>query len=441
MADLSDEQRAAQERQFAQARELHMAGQQEQAGQIYQQILATDPEHADTLHLSGLLCLQRKQYPRAIDLIGQAIAIRPGQARYHSNLGNTLRDSGQYDAALASYRQALEVDPRFVDAQQNLGKAYFDAGEAEAARGCFEQALDIDPEFTPSLNGLAMVSQQQGHLDQALAAYRRAIELEPGRMEFRTNMATILLETGAAADALELCDSCLAAGQQTVRSLAIKGIALAELKHDAAARALMDLDQLIDMARVETPAPYDSLAAFNRDLADHVAAHPSLLRSPPNNATRFGWHTGELAHDDHSAIRALKTVLLASVNRRLADEPADRGHPFWAARPKRIKLNIWGVVMESQGHQLSHVHPSAWMGGVYYPELPPEIDDPAQAQAGWIEFGRANDEFYRHSEPMTRVLKPAEGLLVTFPSYFWHRTIPFQSNRRRISVAFDAVPE
>jgi uncharacterized protein (TIGR02466 family) len=104
-------------------------------------------------------------------------------------------------------------------------------------------------------------------------------------------------------------------------------------------------------------------------------------------------------------------------------------------------LNIWGVVMESQGHQLSHVHPSAWMGGVYYPELPPEIDDPAQAQAGWIEFGRANDEFYRHSEPMTRVLKPAEGLLVTFPSYFWHRTIPFQSNRRRISVAFDAVPE
>ncbi len=441
MANLSDEQRADQERQFAQARELHMAGQQEQAGQIYQQILATDPEHADTLHLSGVLCLQRKQYPRAIDLIGQAIAIRPGQARYHSNLGNALRDSGQYDAALASYGQALEVDPRFIDAQQNLGKAYFDAGEAEAARACFEQALEIDPDFAPSLSGLAMVLQQQGHLDQALAAYRRAIELEPGRTEFRTNMATILLQTGAAAEALDFCNSCLAAGQQTVRSLAIKGIALAELKHETEARALMDLDQLIDMARVETPAPYDSLAAFNRDLADHVAAHPSLLRSPPNNATRFGWHTGELAHDDHSAIRALKTVLLASVNRRLADEPADRAHPFWAARPMRIKLNIWGVVMESQGHQLSHVHPSAWMGGVYYPELPPEIDDPAQAQAGWIEFGRANDEFYHHSEPMTRVLKPAEGLLVTFPSYFWHRTIPFQSNRRRISVAFDVVPE
>jgi hypothetical protein len=30
--------------------------------------------------------------------------------------------------------------------------------------------------------------------------------------------------------------------------------------------------------------------------------------------------------------------------------------------------------------------------------------------------------------------------MILFPSYFYHRTIPFESSQRRISIAFDAVP-
>jgi hypothetical protein len=29
---------------------------------------------------------------------------------------------------------------------------------------------------------------------------------------------------------------------------------------------------------------------------------------------------------------------------------------------------------------------------------------------------------------------------VLFPSYFWHRTLPFEAAETRISIAFDAVP-
>ena len=441
MANLSEDRQDFLQRAFALAREHHMAGRLQQAGKLYQQILAADPKHADALHLTGVLWLQRKRYAQAIDLIGQAIAIRPGQAKFHCNLGNALRDSGRNKTALASYRRALEVDPRCIDAHQNLGKAYFDAGETEAARACFERALEINPDFAPSLDGLAWVLQEQGRLDQALDAYRRALELDPNRTEFHTNMATILLKNADAEGALEVCENCLAARQQIVRCLAIKAIALAELDRGDAARALMDLDHLVETVMVDPPAPYDSVAAFNRDLAEHIANHRSLMRAPPDHATRFGWHTGELVHDDTLAIHALKTLLTDVVDQWLSDAPPDPSHPFWAAKPERYKLNLWGVVMESQGHQAPHIHPSAWIGGVYYPELPPEVDDPAQAQAGWIEFGRGHDEFYRNSAPRTRSVKPAPGLLVTFPSYFWHRTIPFHSSRRRISVAFDVVPD
>jgi len=37
-------------------------------------------------------------------------------------------------------------------------------------------------------------------------------------------------------------------------------------------------------------------------------------------------------------------------------------------------------------------------------------------------------------------VRPTPGMLVLFPSYFWHGTIPFQSPQPRLTVAFDAVP-
>ena len=38
-------------------------------------------------------------------------------------------------------------------------------------------------------------------------------------------------------------------------------------------------------------------------------------------------------------------------------------------------------------------------------------------------------------------VRPAVGMLVLFPSYFWHGTVPFHSDHARLTVAFDAVPD
>jgi hypothetical protein len=38
-------------------------------------------------------------------------------------------------------------------------------------------------------------------------------------------------------------------------------------------------------------------------------------------------------------------------------------------------------------------------------------------------------------------VRPKVGMLVLFPSYFWHGTVPFSSSQPRLTVAFDAVPD
>jgi len=55
----------------------HQAGQLPQAEQLYRQILAQEPRHADALHMLGLIAHQVGRHDVAVDLIRQAIVLQP----------------------------------------------------------------------------------------------------------------------------------------------------------------------------------------------------------------------------------------------------------------------------------------------------------------------------------------------------------------------------
>ena len=77
-------------------------------------------------------------------------------------------------------------------------------------------------------------------------------------------------------------------------------------------------------------------------------------------------------------MRGFVRVIGAAVDRYRDAVPVDPGHPWLAQRPDKSKFVGWSVVMDSQGHQLSHIHASGWLSGVYYPKLSDVIaeDDP-----------------------------------------------------------------
>ena len=70
---------------------------------------------------------------------------------------------------------------------------------------------------------------------------------------------------------------------------------------------------------------------------------------------------------------------------------------------------------------------------------PGPVDEDDAAHAGWIEFGRPYWDFQIRAEPETRLVKPEEGLMLLFPSYTFHRTLPFKGDEERISIAFDVL--
>ncbi|HMB77852.1 MAG TPA: putative 2OG-Fe(II) oxygenase, partial [Kiloniellaceae bacterium] len=181
-------------------------------------------------------------------------------------------------------------------------------------------------------------------------------------------------------------------------------------------------------------------AAFRAATVEHILQHPSLKADPAGLSTRDGRHTGELLVEPKGPIAAFERLVVEAVVAYARSHPVDPASSFLAAQPSRWSLNIWAVVLGSAGYQAPHLHPAGWLSGVFYLAVPPEITAADNRQRGWIEFGRPPQLPDWAALPTLKTVAPEEGLMLLFPSYLHHRTIPSGQEALRISLAFDVLP-
>ena len=125
----------------------HNSGELAKAEGIYQQILQTDPNQPDALHLLGVIYSQVGKHDVSVEFITKALAIEPNLAEAHSNLGLALRELGKLDEAVASYHKVLGLKPDFAEAHSNLGLALMDLGKLDEAVASYHKALAINPDY------------------------------------------------------------------------------------------------------------------------------------------------------------------------------------------------------------------------------------------------------------------------------------------------------
>lgn len=221
---------------FARAAEQHRAGQLYEAARLYRQILELDPQHADALHLLGVVSLQRGRNDEAIELINRAIVLKADVAAFYNNLGNALRARGQlaesaaalrralalsaqapgamynlavvlqemgiFDEASAAYESVLRARPDDSPARSNLGNIFQAQGRHEEALDCYEAALRTQPNFLPALINRGNLRKALGRLDDAVHDYRSALAIDPRNAPAEHNLALALLEAGKPDDAI-----------------------------------------------------------------------------------------------------------------------------------------------------------------------------------------------------------------------------------------------
>ncbi len=413
----------------------------DEAEAAYRRALELKPDFAEACLNRGNALKAMGRLHEAISAYQRALEMAPDHADGHNNLGSALREMGELDEAAAAYRRALEIEPRHVDAHYNLGIVLQEQDQLGDAIASYRRALEINPAFAGAFVNLGYALQKSGRLDEAIDTYRRAIGIAPNYPGAHVNLGDALLERGDVAAALQACEAYLEGHPGDTTLLAWKAVVLHELGEQEAARTLVDFDRFIGPVHLEAPAPFSSLAEFNAALADHVSRHPTLVYAPASHATRFGKHSGELLAEPKGPVAHLEEQIRGAVESYIRSLPVDPEHPFLNNPPRRFGLTAWCIILERQGHQVPHIHPSAWLSGVYYVRLPEIIGQPGQGEAGWIEFGRPPEHFHCTAEPEVRMFQPEQGLMLLFPSYFYHRTVSFESEDVRISISFDVLPK
>ena len=447
-------------------------GRRDEAAGFCRQVLALAPGQPDALSFLGIIAAQQNDLPGAIELLRQARSGRPDDPQIAFNLAHLLDETGQAGEAESQYRNVIQLDPGALPAWMNLGALKLRQDLPAEAAPLFRRAAGLDPRNADALLGLGLALQKQQQLDEAASVWRHARALQ-ARPDILTNLGGLLLDLGQ----FEEGEACLAEAVRQQpgnpdlltalgvahfyrrnlpaakgaldeslrlqpghsRALAMQTMVLGDLGETERLATLLDFDRLLRAYQMPVPPGHADLAAFNRALAAHAENHPTLLAARAGKTTRGGSQTGELLQEPRGPVALLEQFIRQCIEDYRKTQPLVPGHPFLGQRPARYRLTAWATVLYEQGHQDTHNHPSGWLSGVYYAQIPPSLN-PQDDQAGWIEFGRADPGFRSQADLPVRLIQPRAGALHLFPSYMWHRTVPFTGEAPRISIAFDAMP-
>jgi tetratricopeptide (TPR) repeat protein len=378
--------------------------------------------------------------------------------------GHVLADLGRFDDAVAQYRVAAQANPALVEVHETLARLLPQLGRSETALDSYRAALGASPQ-TGALWVSAMGAAQSLGEHGQLLEWARAAENRFGSDTMITVFAATALSAlgrdGEAMDEAQRAASAepdYAQAQTLLAHVALKArdlrraeaAALASVKlnpFDQSPWALLTIIwRLMGDPREEWLADYDKLVMPAKlegiDLAatrDALTALHVTRAHPADQSLRGGTQTrGNLFDRQDPTILALRQAIERAIGAALNGTPHDDHHPFYGRVTGGLRFQgSWSVRLASEGFHISHIHPNGWLSSACYIDLPPEVG--GSSDAGALAFGIPDQALKLDLEPR-RIVRPEPGMLVLFPSYFWHGTLPFESDRHRLTVAFDAAP-
>ncbi|QPF94625.1 tetratricopeptide repeat protein [Bradyrhizobium commune] len=251
------------------------------------QALTLDAQHADALHLLGVLCFQAQQHDAAAEWIGRAIKqapkaeyllslatvlerqghledarqhyakaliLKPEDAGLWNHLGNLLWQLAHRDEAVLHFQQALKLHPQYWEAAQNCGMLLLELGRHAEALKCLDIAAELNPNSAALYQMRGVCCAEVNRLEEAEADYERSIALDPGLAETHNNLGLLHWKWGRLEQAFACFDRALKLRPDFHAVLNNKGVVLLHLQ-------LLD-DAFATFHRALAVAPNDAQTLF-----------------------------------------------------------------------------------------------------------------------------------------------------------------------------------
>lgn len=424
-------------------------------------------------HNLGVVLTQQNKYNEALAEISAAQAMVPNLPNADFNAGNALQMLGRLQEAETAYLRALTRNPldlrahaelnrllyrlnrpEFLATYDNALRRFPDAAPLHAEKGrflllgerledareAFSRALALAPDDHHTRDGLGSVLARLGDYEAAGREFERVIAADPDNVHVRSSFAESLLRAGDAEKSAAIAEDALKRAPHSQLTLALWGLALRKL-NDEREHALNDYENFVQVYDLGAPEGFSDMERFNAALDEYLVKIHHDRREHINQTSRNGTKTsGDLFGVGHEIVEKLRARIDEAVADYIGKMKENESHPLLSRRAQDFRYSgSWSTRLADCGFHTNHVHPTGWISSAYYVAVPDAVKDEQEAQ-GWIKFGEPNFDAHL-GEAVRRKVQPRPGLLVLFPSYMWHGTIPFRSEQIRTTVAFDVTPE
>lgn len=418
---------------------LHAAGRHADAATIAHRALARGFRTATLCLTYARSLMAEGANERAEAALHDCLRLDPRLTEAHSSLAQLIwLRTGDLSQATATLDQALRTFGNDDALYATKAAVLHGAGDARAAYECLGPRAER-AQAPPVLLVRAGLSALDFDPAKALALAQRALRAMPDNSSARNLLAAAQLGIGDARAALQECATLLTQAPDDQYLIALQTTALRLLGDERYTR-LCDYRNLVLSLPIEPPPPWRDLTAFLADLT----ASLNRLHDPNGHALLFqslrqGTETTQdLTRSADAAVRGLFDAFAAPIARYL-EHIGQGGDALRRRNGGKWRFNgSWSVRLRNRGFHTSHVHPRGWISSAFYVELPDVMTD-GGTDEGMLTFGKPGVLTTPGLETEYSV-RPAPGMLVLFPSYFWHGTVPFNSPQPRLTVAFDAVP-
>lgn len=367
--------------------------------------------------------------------------------------------------SISLFKKAIEIDSSKDYLYQNLGNLYFDIGNNKSTIDCQNKAIKLNPKNIKAINCLGLALSNSGDDLSAINYYQMAISLNPTDSETNYNIATSYRKLSKYKEAsfhyskssnkksksFQL--ECMYLGEEIDKDMFYS--LLTELSEKEKLFPLVACISKHASIKFSKPDPYpfcrkpfEFIRKFNlythKDFNDDLIkqflkdVNASNISKRGQSLLKNGVQTsGNLFLLEHRSVRKMLRVIEDQLleYRSFYSNFDEKIIKNW---PKKYNIFGWLIEIKRGGSLSSHMHNEGWLSSSIYLSIPDKINN----DDGNIKFSLDGANFPKLKNPHEKptIIDINKGDMVSFPSSLFHSTIPFQSQKSRVTLAFDVIP-
>ena len=390
-------------------------------------ILENDKDNLYVLNALALCYKNLGDTLKAKDIFIQLMNLNPKLDYIYSNAGNLFYAMGNINQAVICHQKSLKLNPKNVNSLHLIGLSLSDQGRDEEAINYFKKCISVNTANNSSYKSL-------GNSLRNLEKYKEASEA----YEFSTDRI-------AKCQQLE-CLYLLGEKDIFYKKLSefIKNYGPSPLAATLSAHASVRYNEVDKYSFCKKPfefiEKYELLSTgiITQKIIDDffkVFNNLKITKKTQTMLTNGYQSSGNIFLIDSPEIQIIKKIIEDKIT--FYRKKSNKDAAFISRWPKNYELYGWIITMESGGRLSGHMHKEGWLSGSLYLERPKKHEK----FDGDLAFSLHGSNYPRDGKTFdVKTINIEKGDMILFPSSLFHATIPFNSNTKRITLAFDIMP-